>query len=547
MKETILDTNCKPCRARSRRGRNAALMAAVAICACTAVRLDAEVIDDFEDPTRSATLWQAGPWNGTGTNTFSDGHVTLEVTPPAGQGAFYNFLLSDRTWKIQEGRTLEFRADLLSSNDDGALAWFGFYLNDGNRGYMLVVDEDTVAFIKRESPGQAFFQTNGIPMKVSNVKLVVSMTGTNSSVLLKVKILDNDNAGAVLFERECWDTPAADPMHTDPLHPEWGVDNPPASYLGLNGYFLMCLFRDPALVDPVVTLPSGAKAEVVYDNAEVFEYYPPHLEIAQVTNDIGLEWRLPLQEHIVVQADQLAGPWCPCWQPCTQTTNDVFCLNMPYESPQQFFKLTPGRQFTDDFSTLVPTWMDWFKEPGEEWVITNGILNVSISPTPYGGLVLCPLGATNVEAVLQDFCASVDILDWATSGTNWSVVTLFGRGLIISPSEGTGYFAGLSLNSGGNPGLVAPWILVPERGYLDGEPFYIHEIPPPYRLQFSVVGTNLSLRVLRPATGQPIREMSWSGWELTNGVVGLWFNGRNNAGDYYTNTVDNFFLSGTKH
>ena len=116
---------------------------------------------------------------------------------------------------------------------------------------------------------------------------------------------------------------------------------------------------------------------------------------------------------------------------------------------------------------------------------------------------------------------------------------------MFSTNSGTGYFGGLSLNSGGDPGLVAPWIFVPERGYLDGAPFYIHQIPPPYRLQFSMVGTNMSFRVLRPGTGQPIREMSWSGSTLTNGFVGLWFRGQT-AGDSYTNTVDNFFLSGTK-
>ena len=122
MKRKIFESRCKAGHARGRLSRTGALMAALAICIGTAVRLDAAVIDDFEDPIRSATLWQGWPWNGTGTHAFSDGHVTLEVTPPAGQGAFYNFLVSGRTWKIQEGRTLEFRADLLSSNDDGAIA-----------------------------------------------------------------------------------------------------------------------------------------------------------------------------------------------------------------------------------------------------------------------------------------------------------------------------------------------------------------------------------------------------------------------------------------
>ena len=532
MKETILAAKFKPARARGPRGLTAALIAVVAISASTAVRLGAEVIDDFEDPTRSATLWQGWPWNGTGTHTFSDGHVTLEVTPPPGQSAFYTFE-SHRTWKLQEGRTLEFRADLLSSNDDGAVAWFGFYLNDGNRGYMLLVDEDTVAFIKRENPGQAFFLTNGVSIKVSNVKLVLSMTGTNSSVLLKFKILDNDNAGAVIFQREYWDTPAADPMH-----PGWGPDNPPASYLGLNGYFLMCLFRDPAYVDPVVTLPPGAKAEVVYDNAEVFEYFPPHLEISPATNGIDLSWRLPLEEQIVVEADQLAGPWCPCPQPYTRT-GDAFWLTMPCLGPQKFFKLTPGRQFTDDFSRAVPTWTPWFQEAGEEWTVTNGVLQLSCITN--GFLALMPPPGTNVAANLRDFCASVDILAWVTNGINESGFSLAGRGTIFSPGYAVAYFGGLTLNADYIPRRVVPWISTPS-GSTRGATFDIQEIPPPYRLQFSAVGTRLSLRVLNPTTSQLIREVSVNHSTYTQGIVGLVYD-VDQGGSI---TADNFFLNGTK-
>ena len=130
---------------------------------------------------------------------------------------------------------------------------------------------------RRESPSQAFFVTNGASVKVSNVKLVLSMTGTQSGVLLKCRILDNDNAGAVIFERECWDTADADPMQ-----PGWGPDDPPGSYLGASGSFILSLFRDPQYLDPDVPLPPGAKAEVVYDNAEVLEYDVPSLQIAKL-------------------------------------------------------------------------------------------------------------------------------------------------------------------------------------------------------------------------------------------------------------------------
>lgn len=268
-------------------------------------------------------------------------------------------------------------------------------------------------------------------------------------------------------------------------------------------------------------------------------------QVLDISKSVLLSWPEPSQEQIVVGSGSLTGPvWTPWPEPIFNRFGQM-CMAVPTTASQHYFKLTPGRQFADDFSSVAPTWMDWSKEPGLEWVITNGVLKVSMSPTPTGAFVLVPLG-TNAAATLQDFYTSVDILDWVTSGNNWSVCALIGRGKLDNVGESTAYFGGVVLNHDGISGLVEPWIYVPERGYLDGATFYIHQIPPPYRLQFSMVGTNISFRVLRAATGQPIREMLWSGSELTNGVVGIWFSERNNAGDYSTNALDNFFLSGTK-
>jgi len=518
----------------------AALVATVAVCACTAVRLDAVVYDDFESATRTATLWSNMVWYGTGGYLVTNGQARVFATPDTpGYGAF-SFLVSRRTWTVQEGRTLEFRIDLLGSSGDGALAVFGFFSELAGAGYNFALDQDTLAVWKHPSPLSCFFFTNNTPVKVSNVKLVLSMTGTNSSVLLKFKVLDNDNAGAVLFEGEYLDTPAEDTMQR-------GTDDPPESYLGQSGLLQAYVFRDPGYFDPDVTLPPNAQAEVVFDNAEVvetFEYSPPHLAISPATNGVDLSWLSPPEEHIVVAADQLAGPWRPCWKPHSQS-NDVCCLNLPCQSAQQFFRLTPGRQFTDDFSTLVPSWRPWFQSAGEEWIVTNGVLQVSFNQPAIPGLALCPLGATNVEAILGDFCASVDVLSWVTSTTNSITVALFARGQIYTENWGDGYFGGIGLNYNGIPGRVTPWT------YHDGSEargfaFDVAAFPPPYRLQLSGVGDRLKFQVWSLTTGELIREMNYGSSTFANGIVGLWFTGRAEAGDSFTITLDNFFMSGTK-
>jgi hypothetical protein len=133
-----------------------------------------------------------------------------------------------------------------------------------------------------------------------------------------------------------------------------------------------------------------------------------------------------------------------------------------------------------------------------------------------------------------------------SGGTNSSGFWLAGRGRILGPNYGVGYFGGLTLNADGIPGKVRPWI---NNGstVTRGSTFNIQQIPLPYRFQSSGVGTNLSLRVLNLTTGQLIREVPTVHHStFTNGFVGLVFNGETETRDSYTNTVDNFLLSGTK-
>ena len=123
MKETILDNKCKPGHARGRRGRTAALIATVAICACTAVRLDAVVIDDFEGPVKFAE-------GGGGTNYFMWGLTNGQLvvsrqnpipTPSSDVGATYDNVYWPTSLpgvSLEGGRTLELRMDLNHTSAD---------------------------------------------------------------------------------------------------------------------------------------------------------------------------------------------------------------------------------------------------------------------------------------------------------------------------------------------------------------------------------------------------------------------------------------------
>lgn len=524
-----------PFRVRGFHSRTAALIASVAISTCMAVRLNAEVIDDFEGAVKFAgnnrdfTLFDL-----TGGQLVISGQAPGPFDPNHWIGNYDNVYWPASLPPVSlQGRTLEVRVDLVRASADDVFLMFG---PGGPTGYYyIIIDQNEIALAKGIGSETVCFWTNA-PITNQNITVVLAHTLTNDTMLLTTKAM-NKSTGQLLFERSFLDGPGVDAQV--PVPPPKGIPyyhaDPGAPLTNLTYVFA-------GVMDTRTTLPQPPALEVVLDNLEYDVYYPPHLEIAQTTNGVDLNWRLPMEEHIVVQADQLAGPWCPCPQPYTQTA-DGFCLTMSCQSQQKFFKLVPGIQFSDDFSTVVPTWTPWFQEAGEEWAITNGVMQVSYVEPDLRGFALCPLGATNIEAVLRDFCASVDTLDWVTSGANWSTLGLFGRGRVTSA---TAYFAGIGLNySDAPPGHVMPWI---HNGSTEihGSPFDMATNPPPYRVQFSGVGNRMLLQVLSLTTGEVIRAMPFTNSAYATGVVGLWFNGRNNAGDYYTNIVDNFIVTGTR-
>lgn len=544
MKRMILDNKFKAGQPLALRGQTAAWLLGLALAAAAGMNgtsVFAGVYDDFESSTRSGTLWTRDVSFGTGDQAVTNGQVRIFVTPDALGGYAFSSLESVRTWKLQEGRTLEFRADLLSSNDDGAVAYMGFDLGDGTRGYQVWLDKDTLGLLKRaNTPLALFFLTNGTPVTVSNVKLVVSMTGVQSDVLLKFRILDNNNAGAVIFEREYRDTPGQDPMQVGP-------DNPPGNYLGLSGYFQLGLFRDPAYLDPDVTLPPGAMAEVVFDNAEVLEYDVPS---AEITNSVLLSWsENTAEEQIVVGADSLASNavWTPWPEPIFKRQGQL-CMTVPVTAQQQFFKLVPGTQFIDDFSdptepfaTRSP-WVPYFWVSGDSsrfsLTVTNSAFRIrTLSPPLDGRIVIAPPGPLADLPVFRDFSASVDILNFTASG--FAEFYIFGRGHIPIPFPGdsNGYLGIIHLNP--SPAVIGIWDGI---GGHSGPPF-TYDPAARYRLQFSAVGTKLTVRLVNLTTGQNLEQTLALG-TFSQGYVTLAVG--STPGGSYDITLDNFFVTGTK-
>lgn len=217
----------------------------------------ARVLDDFNDNTKTGwTDFTFVP--GFGIPVESNGRFTF-TQPPAGQQIFSASTKTTETFTLQDGRTVEFRVDLVSGGGKDSFAVLAFIPTTSSAsslaGYGFA--KSTTDILITKGIGKYFYNRNpATAIKNENVTLVMSMTGQGSNIVINAKVLDKDANNAVLFEQTVVDTPAADVFDD-------GTDSPAAPYF-TSGNFVLYLFQDY----------DGAAPEnpyqVVYDNAEVF-------------------------------------------------------------------------------------------------------------------------------------------------------------------------------------------------------------------------------------------------------------------------------------
>jgi hypothetical protein len=214
------------------------------------------LLDDFNAAARSG--WQDFTFiAGLGLPVQANGQYTFNL-PPAGQSLFVASTKTTESFTLQDGRTIEFRADAsvngpyayavvawIPGTPDNAqsLAGYGFAMSASD----LIITKGINKYFVDDVPNP--------PIKSTNVTLVLSMAAANGSVTLHARVLDKDNNNAVLYDKTVVDTAAADPMNS-------GTDSPAAPYLGSGYYTLYCYENFHA----------GAQDsyQAVFDNAIVY-------------------------------------------------------------------------------------------------------------------------------------------------------------------------------------------------------------------------------------------------------------------------------------
>ncbi len=236
---------------------------------------------------------------------------------------------------LPDRQTLEIRADLVSANQNDV--WGGIHVVWWGEGvYAFFKGKDEVALLKFFGSEQrlAWFFYENRPLKNQNVTLVFSFTRVGSDLRINTRVLDKDNANAVVFERTVTDTPQADPVL------------PNRAVIGKIG-----TADWPGTPWPLVTAPTYVElnlswvnsqaatqgaAEVVYDNLEVWQYEPPELKIELA---VIVSWPLSPGNWILESSAAVNGRYAPLLQ-TPEIRDSRYQVVVPATNQAQFFRLS---------------------------------------------------------------------------------------------------------------------------------------------------------------------------------------------------------------
>lgn len=311
------------------------------------------VLDDFNAAQRTGWtdsnpggLPLPGGQQANGVFTFS--------LPAVGQPFFIDSTKTSPTFELVEGRTIEFRVDMISGLGPNSYAVLAFIPTstgaDTLAGYGLSKSESDILISK--GINKYFIDDSSTPVKNTNVTLVLNLAVKSGSVYITGQILDKDANNQVLWEKTFVDTPGADVMGT-------GTDNPPAPYI-TTGNFVLYLYANNG------TDPGGY--QVVYDNAVYF-----------ITDSTVLDDFNAAQRSGWTDSNPGGLPL-----PGGQQANGVFTFNLP----------TIGQPFFIDSTKVSKTFS---LDEGTRHEFSVDMLS-GLGPNSYGVMAFVPL-ATGADTL----------------------------------------------------------------------------------------------------------------------------------------------------
>jgi sugar lactone lactonase YvrE len=316
---------------------------------------------------------------------------------------------------LPDSQTLEMRADLVGASQNDAWAGIHFLWEPELQGYLFCKDQDEVALMKfwNGASSHAWFFYENRPLKNRNVTLVLALTRRGSDLEITTRILDKDNANAVLFERTVTDTPQA-----DPVLPNRAVRG------ALSGPDLpgtpWAVAKAPTDVELTLTWVNSQAApqplaEVIFDNLEVWQYESPQLAIR---NAVVLSWPLTQGQFVLESAPSVSGPWDPVTDAWWRTNAGQCQVSVLAPASMTLFRLHRAG---------FPSYIPFDRAQGEiaEGVAVDQAGNVYVAVGGPGGPrngQIWKLSATGERSVLVDF-GTPGVTGLATDGLGNVYVT----------------------------------------------------------------------------------------------------------------------------
>jgi sugar lactone lactonase YvrE len=263
----------------------------------------------------------------------------------------------------------------------------------------------------RSSP--TWFSYENRPLKNQNVTLVLALKRVGSDVKITARVLDKDNANAVLFERTVTDTPQA-----DPVLPNRAVRG------ALSGPDLVgtpwAVAKAPTEVELTLTWANSQAApqpaaEVIFDNLEVWQYESPQLAIQ---NAVVLSWPVTQGEFVLESAPSVSGPWDPVTDAWWRTNAGQCQVSILAPASMTLFRLHRAG---------FPSYIPFDRAQGEipEGVAVDQAGNVYVAVGGPGGPrngQIWKFSATGERSVLVDF-GTPGVTGLATDGLGNVYVT----------------------------------------------------------------------------------------------------------------------------
>jgi hypothetical protein len=175
-----------------------------------------EVVDNYDDNQFTGTT------DGNGTIVMDNGQFTARgnfLVPTASIMDSYFFGWPNKTWTVPDGATREWRADLVSLDENAThpiLAILAVGTYDGLYGFHKGRD---FSYLFKWLPGPgngsfSVFACDRAAVRNTNVVLALALTRVQPNLVITARVLDKADPNTVLYQRTVVDTPNADPTLT---------------------------------------------------------------------------------------------------------------------------------------------------------------------------------------------------------------------------------------------------------------------------------------------------------------------------------------------